>query len=71
MALKFQQAGHMAYRFLGPLILEGKSKVHDRFKFSHRAHRDKVCPDRWSLHFTFRLRQVSHAWVDRSARGVD
>lgn len=68
MAPEFQKPGNMAYRFLGPLIFEGESKVQGRFKCSHRAHRDKICPDRWSLHFTFRLRQVSHAWVDRSAR---
>lgn len=68
MAREFQQAGNTAYRFLGPLIFDGKSNVHDRFKCSHRTHRDMICPDRWSLHFTFRLRHVSHAWVDISVR---
>lgn len=46
MAPEFQQAGNMAYRFLGPLTFEGELKVHDRFRFSHRAHRDKISPDR-------------------------
>jgi hypothetical protein len=57
-----RQADIMTYRFLGPLGLEGFTNVHDKFKRSHLAHRDKIlCSARWSLHFTFRLRQVSHA----------
>jgi hypothetical protein len=72
MALVFQHSSNAPYRRLGPLVFEGDTKVHDRFKCSQRAHRDKMVRSaRWSLHLTFRLRQLSHAWVDNSARRDD